>query len=1260
MARRCSKRDALSLPIDSTATNQIPTKELLLRLQKIADTLSALDQNDASPENFQELATDLARKKILRNKNLGIQAYACCALTDILRISAPDAPFPPEVLSQIFQAFLKQLSHTWNEDNAYFQQQCYILKRIVEVRSIVLIADLPDAEKLIEEMFQTMYALAGKGFPSKLEPLAAEMLAETVSEADFVPRSVVSLVLQKLVVPANYPVTKEGSNMSNTAFLFSLSVCEANVDKMARVVAQHFSEMLDASVTYNEKGGSDTEASYLALEKIHSSSVHIWTHLPELLSSVMGLISDELNSDNERIRLLATTSIGNMLASSSPTSSGSSATRFISAHQTAWTNWLGKCSDISATIRSGWVQQVVPILSTQTITTEELSKLCGNFSKCLLDSNEKVRLAACKAFRALPMSLFMNKLASLKALNALLVLCREKHVDIRNEAINFLSELYNHFLERTLQGKVIDYGCLDKIEMSKVEDLIVSSIPNTIIHLNYVNDKLLTATVDVVLFEQLVPFNDDASVRVSRFCLLYKNLDSRSRAAMTAINNRQKKNVEVLLKFVDLSEEYALNSPLQHENKENTTENTKLYREKMFASVEKIVQWVTASFPSGIHSYDCIERLFRLKNLRLIGLIKNSIYSQLDYKSVKNSIKELLLKVAEEKTIRVDGEAVRVSVSDMISNLKLLLYRSAFIFYNKSNIGQLIEFCTSEDSQFNAVANEIVSDISSTFPAGFRAHATTLSQAIVSCGFDNKSVTLLKTLYHFGKRFPENVPSDEAFLKHLTQLASSGNPQQAKYAVKLLSCAGAEAQLNAVREASIPFSKVTTATHLSAVSQLLRCKFVDLTHDWNAISTFVVEEILRTNEPENENTIANNWIEDSNLETYPSLSKKLYSLVLLVNRVRAAENTSEAPLMEKTVKLLCAIISKNGEIVKNVPTPKFFRSRLLLAAGLAILKLAQIPSVNSFMTQDTIWKVARLLTDENSNVRKLCFVKLKKYLSRNSISERFLCLIFLLGHEPDADLKRSASTWIMSQHSNAEVKKNLCFETLLVRLAYGLSHDDLFARHFVIKDSTSAMEREDEEIAGYAYALEYVSMFLNCVAKESNCSLLYYLASRVKQYRCAKATGDDERNSGNVNLYRVAELMQLMIKEYSDDKGWTIQTWPGKINLPADIFTVIDDFKEALAIISQIYIPDTVQVRLREMLSRSETNKAKRKPVQRLARKPPTKKRTRKHSDVEDDLISTDSHPRRFSSRVKKRVTYQEVEEDSDEASVDEESEFED
>lgn len=1267
MARRAYKKTELNVPIISTISKQIPTKELLLRLQKIADTLSGVDQDDASLDDYRQLAENLSNKKLLFHKNAGILAYTCCSITDILRIFAPDAPFSPETLTEIFRAIFAQFAQMWIEENAYFQQQCYILKRIVEVRSVVLIADLPKSDLLVTEMFNTMYSLAGKGFPSRLTSLASEMLAETVSEADSLPQATVSLILKKLVVPAKYPVASEESNISNTAFSFSLCVCEANTDKMARHVSQHFSEMLNASIS--KLRDNDEKASYSALEKIHGSSVHIWAYLPELLSSVMGLIGDELNSDSEKIRLLATTSIGSMLACKSSTGLGSSATRFITAHRSAWNNWLKKSSDISAVVRVGWVRQVVPILSTQTLTTEVSSELCTEFSKCLMDANEKVRLAVCEAIRLLPTPLFFNKLCTEDTLNALLLLCREKHVDIRNESIYFLAELYNYYLERSLQGRMVDFGGLNDRDTSVIKKWIFS-IPNSIIQLNYVNDKLLTATVDVVLFEQLIPFIDDVTVRMSRFCLVYESLDSRGKAALSAVKERQKRTSDVLHKYVDFAEHYAIDASLQAENKENAGVDSKSVREQLLSDVDKAIRWLVASFPSGIRSYECVHRYFQLRNLRLISLLKHCIDTQLDYKSVKNSIKETLIKVSEEKNIKLAGDSLKITVPDMVSTLKLLLYRGSFILYNPSNVGQILEFCKDSESRFHDISKEVINDYSVTFPAGIRAHKIELASMVMSCKERVMSTALIRTFYHFGRRFPESLTEDVKFKDFLAELAATGDSNQAKYAVKLLCCYGPQTpQFQTVIGSILPFSVETTnATHLNAVAQLYWGNIPGLSKSWNCIVSFIIEELLRKNTLQVSERNSGSWIKSEELDKYPTLNKKVCGLALLINRVRSLSDVSEAPAIEKTVKLLCAIISNNGEIVKVPPyTPDSYKAYLRYVAGVGLLKLAQVPSINEIVTQEVMWKLSRLLHDENTKVREYFFEALKKRLSRNCISERFLFLVFFLGHEPMEELKKSSVTWVLSQHSKAKSKKNLVFESCLVRLVYAIAHDEKFTKYFLKASTTSDKEvvtvedahkepelmglvEVDTEVEAFLYALKYVSMYLDSVVTEENCSLLYYFASRVKQYRCAKRDEDAEvPTAENLNLYRVAELSQLMIKEYSDSKGWTIQTWPGKLNLPSDIFTLIDDFSEALEVISRVYIQDNVQVELRTLLAKPGATKAKRKPVQKLVLKKTYKRRSKRKPAAHErdgEVIITS---RRSSSRVTRKVSYQEVDEQQSE-----------
>ncbi|KAM9889616.1 hypothetical protein OXX79_012030, partial [Metschnikowia pulcherrima] len=177
MVRKVKSKSALDADIVPTLGAPISTKELIARLSKIADELSAVDQEQAVLENYRNVAKNLANPKLINHKNVGVQAFAACAISDIIRLYAPDAPFTPEELANIFKAFFAQFSCLWDEENPYFLQQSYILKRLVEVRSVVLISDLPESQKLVSMLFETMYTLTTKGFPPKLEHLASELLA---------------------------------------------------------------------------------------------------------------------------------------------------------------------------------------------------------------------------------------------------------------------------------------------------------------------------------------------------------------------------------------------------------------------------------------------------------------------------------------------------------------------------------------------------------------------------------------------------------------------------------------------------------------------------------------------------------------------------------------------------------------------------------------------------------------------------------------------------------------------------------------------------------------------------------------------------------------------------------------------------------------------------------------------------------------------------------------------------------------------------
>lgn len=1201
-APRFAKPSALGLDIISSVEKPIPAKELLVRLQKIADELSATEQTPETQSSFNALAEKLANRKLLKHKNIGVQAYTCCAIADIMRLCAPDSPFEADAVPDIFKAFFKQFSRLNDEDNPNFLQQCYILKRVVEVRSISLLCDHPSSASLISLMFDTFYSVAGRGFPASMEPLALELLAETISEADQIPQDVVTLVISKFANATENNLTRGASNISNPAFTFSLAVCEANADKMARQVAQLFSEMLDGSIRATAAGNVDYNASFEALVSVHQSATHIWTFTPELLSSVMGLIKDELNADSDRIRQLATKTIGQMLDSSARSNGDTSPVTFVTYHRETWQEWLKKSSDQSVLVRETWVKHVSPIIVAHT-TSEMSSQLATGLSKCLIDVDETVRLASCEVFDLMPFEVFTSKVCTTTNLDSLHALTREKDVRIRNKAIGFLAHVYNDYMSLTAAKEVPDFGNRGNAEISKIESKITSEIPEKLLQLNYINDKQITSIVDVSFYEQILPFDDDANRRVTRLCSFYGSLGEKGKQAFMAINQRQKKVADAVLKFVTLAEDL-------HSREEKKDEPVSgVSRSDLVQKLEKIMQWLTMSLPDDIKAFDSLDAFLKLGNLRLISLWKNCVEPQLPYKVVKNSIKEILVKLNDldkQKSRRSSS----VANADLILTMKLLLYRSAILIYNRSNIEELLKNSTLPDEGLQLVSHEILSNISSTSPSVFDSHVQGLSNMIVESHI-NVRPSLLKSLYHVLKTSVKSFPDSHDFTSALHILATEGTCLQSRYSLKLLGCSmHKKILISDILDQIMPLSVDSPffTSHLSAIAEIYAIDAATLTEYSDSINSVIVDEVLRKNRKTASSTSVNSmskWISDEQAYADNILMEKIIALRLIVNRIKSIAQTEAITYTqtaaEKPIKLLANIIANSGEIVKSQAllaadaTPECHRLRLQLSAGLGLLKLAQNNKVETLIDQEIMAKMSLLIFHDPIDVRNRFLKSICKRLTSRAISDRFLPLLFFYGHEPDDTTKKYVMTWLRSQQRRSKTTDDKMLEFSIPRLIYQIAKDT----RFVKISNEEQMSDNSSGIESLLYALSYISMYISVVASVENIDMLYYLASRVKQYHAndvdVLVLESAELPNEVMNLYRVAELCQLMLKEWADSKSLGLNNWPGKADLPSDLFTMMPSFEIAQKFTQMIFIPDDIQFALRQALKKGKASQAKRK-----------------------------------------------------------------
>ncbi|KGU13850.1 sister chromatid cohesion protein PDS5 [Candida albicans 19F] len=1263
-SRVSRSEDTMSLKFDKsilpTVKSQISNKELINRLIALHDELSNIDDSSVNLSNY---TTDLVNKKLLSHTSMGVQAYLCCCLSDILRIYAPNAPYSDQQLSDVFKLFFKQFSRlSAKKDDPFYQQHVYLLKRLAEAKSTIIITDLPDSESLIVSIFTTFYNLAAKGFPVELETIITDILSEVLSEAEVVPHQILQLILQKF---ANHDPSKLLSNSGITSpeFNFSLAICENNIDRMSRLVAQYFSEILydntnhiEEEVTEDDKSKSnskfDTKFSQAMdiLKKVHHLSIQLWKFIPSVLSSVMALIDDELNADDEKVRILATVTIGQMLGS--PVySSASTNVNFFATHKQTWNNWLKKTSDVSSNVRSKWVQQIPNIICSNNYTTTEINQmLSACVHKCLVDTEEKVREAACVCLSEIPYQHFINKIATTELINTLFQLTREKHASIRKISIKTLGSYYASYMK-------VEKNTSSEIG-TELKDSILS-IPNQILSLVYINNKEITTLVDLAVFEDMLPILDlNPENRVERLVQFYRVLDAKGKEAFVAINKRQQQISKVLSTYIELSEAYNKSNTLENKDNSGTDDSNEI-----ILKLDKIIEWLCVSFPEGWNTSYCFERFYRLNRARFFHLVKVCISSESDLATVKNSMKELLNKLADSKNIRIENERSMVTTTEMAENFKLLLLKASPIFYNLSIVEGLIKYSKEGENDYYSSANEILEQISSIIPDVYKSHLRALSNLIIDKGEQTTSKSnALKTVYHFVKKYPDLFPKEFSFIEALKNLAINGTPEEAKYSIKIIGlndkkevyCAG-------IMDSIYPLDLESTklSTNLSTMAEIFVVDRLAISDKENELTPLVIKELfLKNRNLDNHNVTDNTWITTTELNSHPTLYEKLIAIRLLVNNLKSLDKAdlSESAKEEAkqkalpVIKLLMSFIGNNGEIINkndpSWPTPDSYKSRLRLAAGLYMLKLAKIPIYSETMLSASIRRLTFLLIDEDYNVRARFLNSLQAKLADELISEKFLAIVFFSALEPNFELKNDATMWISAMFKRSESKKNIKFEKSLVRLIHVLAHHEQFLS--LLKDGS-----DEDKLASYNYASRLLIFYVQLIATQENISLLYYFASRVKQHRDATiATVDYEAENPTeqiLNLYRMAELAQLVIKTYADGKNWPMQTWPGKLKLPSDIYAPMASSKEAQAVVTEIYIPEKLQVELLAMINKklrtgiivkkvattSVAPRARLKRPKKVGRMEPSK---RKKKSVVSESVTFES--RRKSSRNTNKVNY--------------------
>ncbi|KAG0647636.1 Precocious dissociation of sisters 5 [Hyphodiscus hymeniophilus] len=345
-------------PLSWRAGRPIPLGDLLGRLDALSSELREMDQEDTDKDSLTAVAKELAGQHLLGHKDKGVRAFTACCLVDILKICAPNAPFTGSQLKDIFTLFIVHILPALADPaNAYNTQHKYVLMSLAQVKSIILLMDIPNSDPLTLHLFSAFFDIvSGTSKHSTGEPIAKdvqyhmmEILVAVVDEHAGLPTEVTDIMMaqflrtgtgktktkdvqsddkQSTLLPKEYP---EAYNMVQT-------ICNSCEGPMGRHISQYFAEIImsvsggaeppksnghrresDAVDSDDEEATArTTEHDMRELIKAHNLLRELWRASPNVLQNVIPQLELQLSAESVQLRAIATETLGDVISGIGP------------------------------------------------------------------------------------------------------------------------------------------------------------------------------------------------------------------------------------------------------------------------------------------------------------------------------------------------------------------------------------------------------------------------------------------------------------------------------------------------------------------------------------------------------------------------------------------------------------------------------------------------------------------------------------------------------------------------------------------------------------------------------------------------------------------------------------------------------------------------------------------------------------------------------------------------------------------------------
>uniref|UniRef100_A0A674N267 PDS5 cohesin associated factor A n=1 Tax=Takifugu rubripes TaxID=31033 RepID=A0A674N267_TAKRU len=480
--------------------------------------------------------------------------------------------------------------------------------------------------------------------------------------------------------------------------------------------------------------------------------------------------------------------------------------------------------------------------------------------------------------------------------------------------------------------------------------------------------------------------------------------------------------------------------------------------------------------------------------------------------------------------------------------VKFLLERIAPVHIDSEAISALVKLLnksiegTADDDEEGVTPDtairsglELLKVLSFTHPTAF--HSAETYESLLQClKMEDEKVAeaAIQIFRNTGQKIETELQQIRSTLiPILHQKAKRGTPHQAKQAIHCIHAIfnNKEVQLAQIFEplsrslnADVPEQLITPLVSLGHISMLAPDQFASPMK--SIVANFIVKDLLMNDRSAGDKN-GKLWTTDE--EVSPEVLAKVQAIKLLVRWLLGMKN-NQSKSANSTLRLLSAMLVSEGDLTEQKKISKSDMSRLRLAAGGAILKLAQEPCYHDIITPEQFQLCGLVINDECYQVRQIFAQKLHLALVKLLLPLEYLAVFALCAKDPVKERRAHARQCLLKNISvrREYIKQNPLAQEKLVSLLP--EYVVPYMIHLLAHDPDFTKPQEYDQLKDIKECLWFMLEVLMTKNENNSHAFLRKMVENIKLTKDAQCADDVKANE---KLYIVCDVALFVIANKS-------------------------------------------------------------------------------------------------------------------------------